>query len=224
MKLINLFVKNMGFIFYFTILLVLIISGISPYDHFTWRLEVLWMFPALAIIAVLWYKKVEFSWLLKLVMFIQAFIVIYGAHYSYELTPLGEWMKEVFGFSRNHYDRLGHFAQGFFPAILYREIFICNKATKNRFWTEIFVFTACMTFSALFEVLEFAAAAVWGSGADAFLGTQGDIWDAQNDMFMCMLGVPFSFLLLGNLHYKILKKAQKLPQENQSSNPDEKKY
>jgi putative membrane protein len=205
MKLINLLVKNIGFIFYFTVLIALIISGIKPYDHFTWRLEVGWIFLALAIIAVLWYKGVKFSWLLKLSMFIQAFILIFGGHYTYEHVPFGEWMKDIFGFTRNHYDRLGHLAQGFFPAILYREIFVCNKATKNRFWTEAFVFAACMAFSGIFEVMEFATALIWGDGADAFLGTQGDIWDAQYDILMCAIGAIISIILLSSLHYKILK-------------------
>lgn len=206
MKLINIFIKNMGFIFYFTILIVLIISGIEPYDYFTWRLEVIWVVPALLVVAILWFKGIKLSWLLQLAMFIQALILIYGGHYTYEHVPLGEWMKEVFGFTRNHYDRLGHLAQGFFPAILYREIFLRNNATKNRFWTEAFIFASCMAFSGLFEVFEFAAAHIWGEGADAFLGTQGDVWDAQYDMLMCLIGIPISMLLLGNLHYKILAK------------------
>jgi len=220
MKLINLLIKNIGFIFYFTILLVLILSGIKPYDYFTWRLEVLWLFPALLIIAILWFKGIKFTWLLQLVMFIQALILIYGGHYTYEHVPLGEWMKGAFGFTRNHYDRFAHLTQGIFPAILYRELFIRNKATNGRFWTETFVFASCIAFSALFELVEFASAHIWGNGADAFLGTQGDVWDAQNDISMCAIGVVISILLLSKFHYKILKKAQKLPQENQSSNPE----
>ncbi|MBU8901160.1 MAG: DUF2238 domain-containing protein [Victivallales bacterium] len=214
MKLINAFIKNMGFIFYFTVLVLLIISGIEPYDAFTWRLEVLWMFPALLVIAILWFKGVKFSWLLQVAMFIQAFILIYGGHYTYEHVPLGEWMKEVFAFKRNHYDRIGHLAQGFFPAILYRELFVCNKATRGRFWTEAFVFASCMAFSALFEVIEFTTAHIWGDGADAFLGTQGDIWDAQYDILMCAIGVLISIVFLSKLHYKILKKINaQIPKE-----------
>lgn len=213
MKLINLLVKNIGFIFYFAVLLFLIISGINPYDDFTWRLEVLWLFPALMIIAILWFKGIKFTWLLQLAMFIQALILIYGGHYTYEHVPLGEWMKGAFGFTRNHYDRIGHLAQGFFPAILYRELFVRNKATKGRFWTEAFIFASCMAFSGLFELLEFAAAHAWGDGADAFLGTQGDIWDAQYDIFMCAIGTVISILFLSNIHYKILAKTKKLPQK-----------
>jgi len=127
MKIINVFIKNMGFVLYFAVLVILILSGINPHDKFTWRLEVLWMFPALFVIAVLWLKDIRFSWLLQLAMFVQAMILIYGGYYTYELAPFGEWMKGAFGFTRNHYDRLGHIAQGFFPAILYRELFVCHK-------------------------------------------------------------------------------------------------
>lgn len=200
---------NMGYFFYFTILLILIGSGINPYDKFTWRLEVMWMFPALFIIAVLWYKKIEFSWLLKVIMFIQSLLLIYGGYYSYEFAPMGEWMKEAFGFTRNHYDRIGHFTQGFFPAIMYREMFVRSNATNGKFWTETFVFAACLAFSAFFEIVEFGAAYTWGSGADAFLGTQGDIWDAQNDMFMCALGALVSIACMRKSHYRILDKFQK---------------
>jgi putative membrane protein len=209
MKLIKPLLKNTGFIFYFTILLVLIISGINPRDAFTWRMEVLWLFPALFIIAVLWYKGIHFSRLLQTAMFIHALILIYGGHYTYEHVPLGEWMKDAFGYTRNHYDRIGHIAQGFFPAILYRELFVRNNAVNGRFWTEVFVFASCMAFTGLFELIEFAAAHIWGEGADAFLGSQGDIWDAQYDMFMCLIGTIFSILLLSSLHYKILGKIQK---------------
>jgi len=97
-------------------------------------------------------------------------------------------------------------AQGFFPAILYRELFVCNKATNGRFWTEAFVFASCMAFSGIFELIEFSAAQIWGKGADAFLGMQGDIWDAQYDILMCGIGTVLSILLLGRLHYKILVK------------------
>ena len=212
MRLINLLIKNIGFIFYFTVLLVLIISGIKPYDYFTWRLEVLWLFPALLVIAILWFKGIKFSWLLQLAMFIQVLVLIYGGHYTYEHVPLGEWMKDAFGFTRNHYDRIGHIAQGFFPAILYRELFVRNNATNGRFWTDAFVFASCMAFSGIFELIEFAAAITWGEGANAFLGAQGDVWDAQYDIFMCAIGTILSMLFLSNLHYKILKKIKK--QEN----------
>jgi len=206
MKLINLFIKNIGFVLYFTVLIILIISGIDPYDDFTWRLEVIWVFLALLVVAILWFKGVKLSWLLQLAMFVQALILIYGGHYTYEHVPLGEWMKEVFGFSRNHYDRIGHLAQGFFPAILYRELFVRHNAAKNHFWTEAFIFASCMAFSGIFELIEFAGAHIWGAGADAFLGTQGDVWDAQYDILMCLIGVIISILCLSNLHYKILVK------------------
>ena len=206
MKLINTFIKNLGFILYAATVLALVASGIKPADRFTWWLEVLWMFPALLVITVLWLKGIKLSRLLQLAMFLHALILIYGGYYTYELAPLGEWMKEVFGFTRNHYDRIGHLAQGFFPAVLYRELFLRNKAVNGRFWTEAFVFASCMAFSGIFELIEFAAAHIWGAGADAFLGTQGDIWDAQYDMLMCAIGTLLSIFCLSSLHYSILKK------------------
>lgn len=202
-------IDNMGYGFYFTVLLVLVISGIHPCDRFTWCLEVLWIFPALAVIAVFRFKGGEFSWLLKTAMFIHALILIYGGHYTYELTPLGEWMKGAFGFTRNNYDRIGHLAQGFFPAILYRELFVRKKAANGRFWTEVFVFAACMAFSALFELLELGTAQIWGSDADAFLGTQGDVWDTQWDMLLCAVGALLSIWFLGRRHYRILNNLSK---------------
>lgn len=207
MKLIKTFAKNSGFILYAVSVLVLVASGIWPEDRFTWWLEVLWMFPALLVLAFLWRKGIKLTWLLQLALFLHALILIYGGHYTYELVPLGEWMKEVFGFTRNHYDRIGHLAQGFFPAVLYRELFMRNKAVNGRFWTESFVFASCMAFSGIFELLEFAAVHIWGSGANAFLGTQGDIWDTQYDILMCMIGTLISIFCLSKLHYSILKKA-----------------
>jgi putative membrane protein len=206
MKLINKIIENLGFLFYALVLLALIASGINPQERFTWYLEVLWMFPALAIVAILWLKGIHFSKLLQFVMFLQAMILICGGYYTYGLVPLGEWMKEVFGFSRNHYDRIAHLSQGFFPAIMYRELFVRNKAVNTKFWTEIFVFASCVAFSAIFELVEFAAAHIWGAEADAFLGMQGDIWDAQYDILMCAIGALLSILLLSKLHYKILKR------------------
>lgn len=206
MKLIKTFAENFGFILYALAVLALVASGIWPEDRFTWWLEVSWMFPALLTLAILWYKDIKLSWLLQLALFLHALVLIYGAHYTYELVPLGEWMQEVFGFSRNHYDRIGHLAQGVFPAILYRELFLRKQAVNGRFWTEAFVFASCMAFSGIFELIEFAAAQIWGTGADAFLGSQGDIWDAQYDMLMCMIGSLLSIFCLSNLHCSILRK------------------
>jgi putative membrane protein len=198
--------RNHGFILYGTILALLILSGINPHDAFTWRLEVLWMFPALFIIALMWGMGVRFSWVLKMVMFLQALILIYGGYYTYGLAPAGEWMKEAFGFTRNNYDRFAHLTQGIFPAFLYREMFVRCKALNGKFWTEIFVFASCVAFSAVFELIEFAAAHIWGNGADAFLATQGDIWDAQYDIFMCLIGVLISIVLFSRAHYKVIEK------------------
>ena len=185
-------------------------------DRITWYLECLWLFPALIIITVLWFKKIHFTWLLQLAMFLHALILIYGGHYTYEMTPLGEAMKVAFGFTRNHYDRIGHLAQGFFPAIIYRELFVRNNAMKNKFWTECMVFASCMAFAGIFELMEFSAAKAFGSDADYFLGFQGDMWDTQYDILLCGVGTILSMLTLGKLHYKVIKQFK----EKKKDNPD----
>jgi putative membrane protein len=114
-------------------------------------------------------------------------------------------MKGAFGFTRNNYDRLGHLAQGFFPAVLFREVIFRRDVAKKGLWTEIFVFSVCMAFTAIFELIEFAAALTFSSGADAFLGSQGDVWDAQWDMTMCGVGALLSIALLRKIHLKELK-------------------
>ena len=205
----------MGYCLYGIVLIAFAVSGIRPNDRLTWVLELPWVFVGLAVCAVLWRLRIKFTTLLKLALFFHALILIYGAWYTYELVPLGEWMKDAFGFTRNNYDRLGHLAQGFFPAILFREVFFRNEAAKKGVWTEIFVFSACMAFTAIFELIEFAAALTFGSGADAFLGSQGDVWDAQWDMTMCGVGALISIAILGKTHLKeLIALAQKNPENS----------
>ncbi len=195
-----------GFILYFITLIFLIISGINPVDTFTWWLEISWVILGLILCAMLYIKKIEITIILKYALFAHAVILIYGGWYTYELVPLGELMKEIFGFTRNNYDRIGHFAQGFFPVILYRELLFRYKPVKPGLCMEWFIFTGCFAFSAFFELLEFGSAKLFGSASDAFLGMQGDIWDAQWDMLMCGIGCLASILLLRQLHIKFLKK------------------
>lgn len=196
----------LGYILYFLTLIFLVVSGIFPHDRFTWWLEIPWVILGLICVAVLFFRKVEFTASLKWAMFIHAAILIYGAWYTYELTPIGEWMKDVFGFSRNHFDRIGHLAQGFFPAILYRELLFRHQAAKKGFWLEFFVFAMCMAFTAIFEIIEFSTALVFGSASDAYLGSQGDVWDAQWDMVMCGIGALVSIFAWGPIHRKELEK------------------
>lgn len=122
-------------------------------------------------------------------------ILIIGGHYTYALVPAGEWAKEAFGFSRNHYDRLGHFAQGFVPAVLFREVLIRNHVIARRGWQGFLTVCFCMAVSAVYELLEWCAAEISEEASAAFLGTQGDHWDTQKDMFLCLIGALTALLV-----------------------------
>ena len=190
---------------YALVLLFLLASGLAPYDRFTWWLEVAWVIAGLAAVAALWRRGVRFTLSLKIAMFLHAAILIYGGLYTYERVPLGEWMKTAFGFARNHYDRIGHFAQGFFPAILAREILVRRKVVPSTPWRELFVFALCMAFTGIFEILEYLSALAFGAASDAYLGSQGDVWDAQNDMILCAVGTILSVLAWRRWHERDLR-------------------
>jgi putative membrane protein len=192
----------LGYILYSIALLFLLVSGIAPYDRFTWWLEVSWVIFGLILCAILYWRKVQYSSSLKWAIFLHAVILIYGAWYTYELVPLGEWMKDIFDFTRNNYDRIGHLAQGLFPAVLFREVLFRSHAVKKGFWLEVFVFSLCMAFTCIFEIIEFCASMAFGAASDAYLGSQGDVWDAQWDMIMCGIGCILSILLWRKLHLK----------------------
>lgn len=133
-------------------------------------------------------------------IFIHAVILLVGAHYTYARVPLGGWMAEWFDFSRNHYDRLGHFAQGFVPAILAREILWRTGAVTDSRWLFFLSTCFCLAFSAFYELIEWWTAVIGGDGSVEFLGTQGDVWDAQWDMMLALIGAISAQLLLGTLH------------------------
>ncbi len=175
-----------------------VISRFGANDPHTWLLEVI---PILIIFPIIIYthKSFRLTSLLYKLIFIHAVILMIGAHYTYELVPLGEWMKNIFGFTRNNYDRIGHFAQGFIPAIFAREI-IKRKLILPKGWLFLFVTSICLAFSASFELFEWFISVLEGSKADSFLGTQGDIWDTQWDMFLCLIGAIISQLVLGAKH------------------------
>jgi putative membrane protein len=177
----------------------LVWSAIRPHDYFTWILEV---FPALIGIAILLATRDRFPLtpLLYLLLFIHALILIVGGHYTYAEVPLGFWMRDAFGFARNHYDRIGHFAQGFVPAIIAREILIRFNVVRGRGWLFFIVVSICLAISSAYELLEWAVAIASGSKGDAFLGTQGDVWDTQKDMALAGLGAIVAQLALARLH------------------------
>lgn len=183
--------------------LALAISAIGAFDALTWFLEVVWVFIGLPLIIWNW-KKFPLSQLLCFTLAIHALVLMYGGHYTYAETPLGLWAKDAFELSRNHYDRLGHFMQGFVPAILVRELLLRTSPLQRGKWLAVLTTCACLAFSAFFELIEWWAALAWGGAADAFLATQGDVWDTQWDMFICLCGAIISQLVLAKWHDKQL--------------------
>jgi len=184
--------------------LVFIWSAISFHDAFTWFLEVL---PAVIGLVILFgtYSKFFFTRIAYILILIHAIILMVGGHYTYAEVPLFDWIKEIFDLERNHYDRAGHFAQGFIPAIVAREILLRSSPLQPGKWLFFIVVCICMALSVSYEFIEWWVALATGTDADAFLGTQGDIWDTQWDMAFATVGAILSQTLLGNAHDRALK-------------------
>jgi putative membrane protein len=174
-------------------------SAIRPHDYFTWILEI---FPAIIgfVVLVATYRRFPLTPLLYTLLMIHAAILMLGGHYTYAEVPLGFWMRDIFHTARNDYDRFGHFAQGFVPAILAREILIRRGVVRSRGWLYFIVVAICLAISAAYELLEWRVSVASGSKGDAFLGTQGDIWDTQEDMATALVGALLAPLLLGRIH------------------------
>jgi putative membrane protein len=181
----------------------LIVSGIAPHDRMTWWLEVA---PVVIGLAVLAWTRERFllTWLAYVLVAVHAAILMLGGHYTYAEVPLGFWIQDVFDLSRNHYDRIGHFAQGFVPAILAREILLRRTPLVRGGWLSFLVVATCLAISATYEFLEWWTALIGGGQAEAFLGTQGDVWDTQWDMFMATVGAVSSLALLSRTHDRAL--------------------
>jgi putative membrane protein len=177
---------------------------IKPHDLFTWLLEV---FPALLgfIVLAKTYRTFPLTTLVYNLILLHSIILMVGGHYTYAEVPLFDWFKEWFGATRNNYDKLGHLAQGFVPLLIARELVIRKQIIRGRAWQHFFCVCFCLAFSALYELLEWAVALASGESAEAFLGTQGYIWDTQSDMFYALLGAMISLLLLSRYHDKQLK-------------------
>lgn len=174
-------------------------SGLAPHDRLTWVLEVIWVVIGLPLVALAW-GHFPLTRLLAWLLAAHALVLIYGGAHTYAETPLGLWAKDAFDLSRNHYDRVGHFFQGFVPAILARELLLRRTPLTRGPWLNYLVVAAALSFSAFFELIEWWAALVWGGEADAFLATQGDVWDTQWDMFLALCGAILALLLLGRRH------------------------
>lgn len=179
------------------VLAVLVWSGLSPKDRLTWWLEVA---PALIGLAVLVFSRRSFRFTPPDLIALHMILLAVGGHYTYAEVPLGQWFAEVFNLGRNHYDRLGHFAQGLVPALIAREIIIRRGIVRSRAWIFFFAICSAMTISAVYELIEWISAMIYGQNADAFLGGQGDVWDTQKDMACALVGATFGVVVLSRWH------------------------
>ncbi len=182
-------------------------SLIRPHDYFTWILEV---FPAIIGVALILVVRRRFPLtpLVLTLLTIHAIVLMVGGHYTYAEVPLGYWMRNVFHLARNDYDRIGHFAQGFVPAMVAREILIRRNVVRGRGWLYAIIVMICLAISAAYELLEWRVSVATGSAGDAFLGTQGDVWDTQEDMATALVAALIAPLLLGRLHDRQLARLE----------------
>ena len=178
---------------------LLAVSRVGAAEPGTWIMEVAPIFIA-APILVATARRFPLTPLVYRLLFVHALILMVGGHYTYAKVPLGFWVQDALGLARNHYDRLGHIAQGFVPAMLAREVLLRRSPLQRGEWLAFLVVCICLALSATYELIEWLAAVVGGSAADAFLGTQGDVWDTQWDMFMALLGAISALVLLSRTH------------------------
>ena len=183
----------------------LVWSASNPHDYFTWFLEALPALVGLAVLAAT-HKRFPLTRLSYTLILFHCLILFIGAHYSYAQVDTFKFVREFFGWQRNNYDKLGHFAQGFVPAIIAREILIRNAVVNGRGWLNLFVISICLAFSALYELFEWGVAVATGDSAESFLGTQGYMWDTQSDMAMALAGAILSLAILSRLHDKQLSR------------------
>jgi putative membrane protein len=194
---------------YHIILLIVVLvfwawSGIEPHDtRLTWVLETFPFMIALPVI-LLTYKRFPLTDLTYNLIAIHAMILMLGGHYSYAKVPIGFWMEDWFGWTRNNYDKIGHFMQGFGPAIYTREILARTSPLKHGKWLCVISVTVPLSFSAIYEIIEWLASLSNPTDTEAFLGTQGYIWDTQTDMFWCLIGSIVALLLLTKFHNRYL--------------------
>jgi putative membrane protein len=176
-----------------------VLSGIGPHDRFTWFLEVAPVLIGAPLLAAT-YRRFPLTPLAYRLLFVHALILMAGGHWTYAEVPAGFWVRDLLGLARNPYDRLGHLAQGFVPAILAREVLLRRTPLRRGGWLFAIVTAFCLSISALYELVEWLTAVLTGSAAEAFLGTQGDPWDTQWDMFCALIGALTALLTLSRLH------------------------
>jgi putative membrane protein len=185
-------------------LAVLLWSGIGPKDYPTWFLEV---FPAVLGGAILWYTRNTFplTRLVYVLILFHSIILMVGGHYTYAEVPLFDWLKDEFDLTRNNYDKVGHFVQGFVPAMIAREIVVRHHVFNYAGWRDFFIVCFSLGFSAFYELIEWVVALASEEAADAFLGTQGYVWDTQSDMAYALIGAILALAFLGGLHDRQMK-------------------
>ena len=186
------------------VLAALAVSGIKPYDRITWWMEVAPVLIA-APVLVATYRRFPLSSVLYILITLHALVLILGGAYSYARVPLGFWLQDLLALERNPYDRIGHFMQGFVPAMLAREILLRRRFIDGGKMAAFLSLSVALAFSAFYELIEWWAALALGQGADEFLGTQGDPWDTQADMFLAFVGALAALALLSRLHDRQMK-------------------
>jgi putative membrane protein len=178
---------------------LLALSGWKPHDMPTWAMEVA---PVVVVLILLWatHQRFPLTPLLYTLIFVHAVVLMLGGHYTYARVPLGDWMRDAFALARNPYDGIGHFAQGFIPAIAARELLLRHTGLQRGGWLFTVVVLSCLGVSALYELIEWGAAVALGQGAEEFLGTQGDPWDTQKDMALAGVGAIVALFTLSRWH------------------------
>ena len=186
-------------------LIILIVSFFLTFDRMTWLLEI---FPVLLGIPILFftYKRFPLTTLIYILLIVHFLILSVGGIYTYAKVPLGYWMQDWFGFSRNNYDKIGHFAQGFIPALLIREVLLRASPLKPGKWLNFIIISICLAISAFYELMEWWVSIIQGASAEDFLGTQGDEWDAQSDMLFALIGVVVALPVFSKYHNRLLDK------------------
>ncbi len=206
MKIYDLILKNKNlFITYCLIFIFSLISYINCFDRLTWFLEVIPVYIGIIVIFLFWTKNIAISNLLNIFIIIQMLILIIGGHYSYARVPMFDYIGTLFGWSRNNYDKLGHFVQGITPFLIAKEILIRKYDFKRGFMLNFLCICVSLAFSAFYELLEFTASISLGQGADEFLGMQGDVWDTQKDMLYALIGAITISVFTINYKYKVCK-------------------
>lgn len=188
----------------FIVAVALVASGIDPRDRVTWWLEVAPVLIAVPILAAT-YRRYPLTHLLYVLIALHALVLIYGGAYTYAHVPLGFWLQELLGTMRNPYDKIGHFAQGFVPVLIAREILLRGSYVNGRAMLHFLCACIALAISACYELVEWWAGLAMGQGAHEFLGTQGDSWDTQSDMFFALIGAVLALLLLSRLHDRQLR-------------------